>query len=241
MRYGIFGDIHGNLEAFEAVLEDLRRQGIDRLFSLGDIVGYGPDPNSCVDVIRKLSIPSVSGNHDWASVGRSDLDYFNPRAKEAILWTKKVLTEENKAYLKRLPLIIEGNNFQLVHGSLKKPADWFYILNFQEAENVFALMEKPLLFAGHSHVPIVFCKTEGKISCISDSRLNLKEEAKYIINAGSVGQPRDGDSRSSYVIFDEGKREIIYKRVKYPIAKVQRKIRKAGLPEIEAARLSAGR
>lgn len=241
MLYGLFADIHGNLEALEAVLEELRQKKVDQLICLGDIVGYGADPNICVEKIRQLSIPTIAGNHDWAVVGSTDINYFNPEAKEAVLWTEKILKIENKEYLKRLPLLFEKDNFQVVHGSLKEPAEWYYILNYQEAWEAFRLMKKPLLFVAHSHMPVIFFMSKGRLRHSFTSHLIIEEEVDYIINVGSVGQPRDGDPRASYVIYDDEKKEIFFFRVDYPIEIAQTKIRAAGLPEIEAARLSEGR
>ncbi len=241
MRYGIFGDIHSNLEAFEVVLRELNRQKVTQLICVGDIVGYGAEPNRCVEKIRSMSIPTVAGNHDWTSVGKSDINYFNSNAREAVLWTGRTLKSENKRYLDKLPLVIEKNDFQLVHGSLKEPADWHYILNLKDAKDAFSLMKKPLLFTGHSHLPIIFFMDKEELDYSLAGRLNIREGVKYIINVGSVGQPRDGDPRAGYVLFDDEKKEIIYKRTAYPVEKTQAKIRAAGLPEVEAARLSDGR
>ncbi|MEA3369028.1 MAG: metallophosphoesterase family protein [Candidatus Ratteibacteria bacterium] len=241
MRYGIFGDIHGNLEAFEVVLRELNRQKVTQLICVGDIVGYGAEPNGCVEKIRSLSIPAVAGNHDWISVGKSDINYLNAQARQAILWTGRNLKSENKRYLDKLPLVIEKNDFQLVHGSLKEPAEWHYILNLKEANDAFSLMKKSLLFIGHSHRPIIFSKDKEKIAYSFTGRLSIKEGVKYIINVGSVGQPRDGDPRAGYILFDDEKKEIVYKRIAYPVEKTQAKIKAAGLPGIEAARLADGR
>ena len=241
MRYGIFGDIHSNLEAFEVVLGALNRHKVDKLICVGDIVGYGAEPDRCVEKIRSMAIATAAGNHDWASVGKSDINYFDSHAREAVLWTGRTLKSENKRYLDKLPLVIEKNDFQLVHGSLNEPAEWHYILNLNEADESFSLMKKSLLFIGHSHRPIIFAKGREKIAYSFTSRLSIKEGVKYIINVGSVGQPRDGDPRAGYVLFDDEKKEITYKRIAYPVEKAQAKIRAAGLPEIEAARLPDGR
>ena len=144
------------------------------------------------------------------------------------------------ALIKKLPLLTEKSDFQVVHANLLNPADWHYIMDFHEAKNTFVLMKKSLLFIGHSHVPVIFFMSKGKIGYRMSSHLKIEEAVKYIINVGSVGQPRDGDPRASYVIYDDREKEIVCKRVAYPIEKTQAKIRKAGLPEIEAVRLSDG-
>jgi len=241
MRYGLVADIHGNLEAFSAVLKELDKEKVAQVICVGDIVGYGADPRACLNKIKNLSILSVAGNHDWAAVKKTDVDYFNTHAKEAVLWTERQLKKDDAAFLKDLPLLIEKENFQLVHASLVNPSEWRYVFNFYDAKSNFTLMKKSLLFIGHSHVPVMFFMSKGRIGYSMRSHLKIKDEVKYIINVGSVGQPRDGDPRACYVIYNDAKKEIIYKRTAYSVEKAQSKIRKAGLPEIEAARLSDGR
>ena len=241
MRYAVFADIHGNLEALEAVLGELQGEELEGLICAGDTVGYGADPNECIKKVRDFSVLNLAGNHDWAAVGKTDIGYFNQKAGEVIAWTKNKLTKENKEYLESLPLLIERDTFQLVHSSLNQPAYWNYIYSFFEAKDTFLLMKKNLLFIAHTHVPIIFFLSQGRVGYSFATHLRLKEGVKYIINVGSIGQPRDGDPRACYLLFDDKKREIIFKRVSYPIGKAQEKIRKAGLPEIEAARLAEGR
>ncbi len=240
MKYGLMADIHGNLEALEVILDNFKKQAVDKILCVGDLVGYGASPDACIDKVRDLSVVCVAGNHDRAVLKKTDVDYFNPQAKEAVLWTEKKLEKKNKKFLESLPLLIEENNFQLVHASLVNPAEWSYVLNFYDANGNFLVMKSPLLFIGHSHVPIVFLLNIGRIGYSFSSRIKIERGIKYIVNVGSVGQPRDGDPRACSVLYDDKKKEIIFQRFDYPIEKAQEKIRAAGLPEIEAARLSEG-
>jgi len=218
--YGIIADIHSNLEALQAILPELR--GVDQIICLGDIVGYGPNPNECLEVIRQNRITTIAGNHDKAAVGELQTTNFNPNARRAIGWTAEQLTEANKHYLTNLPLTLEFPEFQVVHGSLAGPLEE-YIFSLAEAAPTFDLMGKGLLFVGHTHQP-----------------LNLTRENKIIVNPGSVGQPRDNDPRASFGIYDSVKHEFAWHRVAYDISAVQEKMRAAGLPKFLADRLATG-
>ncbi|MDD5593982.1 MAG: metallophosphoesterase family protein [Candidatus Margulisbacteria bacterium] len=220
MLYGIIADIHGNLEALDVVLRELRPA--DRLICAGDIVGYGPNPNECLQLIRGRNVQAIAGNHDKAAVGLMDTSRFNDSARRAIEWTGDQLTQANRKYLTDLPLLLESPDFQVVHGSLRSPLDE-YIFGLQAASPTFEIMSKDLLFVGHTHVP-----------------LRLKEKGKEIINPGAVGQPRDGDPRASFGLYDSGKRSFIFRRVEYNVAAVQEKMRIAGLPASLIERLRAG-
>lgn len=221
MRYGIVADIHGNLEALEAVLKKLQGK-VDQIICLGDIVGYGPDPNQCCEIIKKRNILSVAGNHEKALLGELPLTGFYPNPAAAVRWTQKVMLPENLEYLKGLPLTLEFPEFQIVHGSLVNPVEE-YLTNLEEARPTFEKMTKPLLFVGHTHRPLI-----------------LKYQDKQIINPGSVGQPRDGDPRAAYLIFDTQKGHAEWLRVDYNIEVVQEKMRKAGLPIFLIERLRGG-
>lgn len=222
MRYGIIADIHGNLEALETVLQQLEEK-VDKIVCLGDIVGYGPDPNECCEVIRKRGIPSVAGNHEKGTLGELPLTWFNENAAAAVRWTQGAVRPENLEYIKGLPLILEFPGFQIVHGSLLKPVEE-YLTNLSEAIPTFERMTKPLLFVGHTHRPLI-----------------LEQEGKKIINPGSVGQPRDRDPRSAYLIYDDQTGEARLFRVDYDIEAVQNKMKAAGLPQFLIERLSEGR
>ncbi len=241
MRYGIFGDVHSNLEAFEAVINAYKKENIDRYFCVGDIVGYGADPWECIKNFKALDVVSVCGNHDWATVGLFDIEYFNPVAKEAVEWTKDFLGEAEKLFLKSLNLIVKEKDFILVHGTLHKPEDFLYALDLSSARASFNLMDRPILFVGHSHSPVIFFEKDNNIDYTFKDCLDIEEEARYIINVGSVGQPRDGDPRAAYCIYDTEERRIWIKRIEYDVEKAKEKILKAGLPEVLGYRLLEGR
>lgn len=244
MRYAIFSDIHSNLEAYEEVLKAFLKEKVDGYYCGGDIVGYGADPSACIDKTRELNPYIVAGNHDWGAVGLTDIDNFTENAKNAILWTQDVLTGSDKEYLKNLELLYK-KDFIMVHGSLNKPEEFEYIFGLSEAYNTFLRMNEQnisLCFVGHSHVVGVFVEDrEGNIGYNSWPEIKLEEQKRYIVNVGSVGQPRDIDPRAAYCIYDTEKKIIEIKRVRYDIEKAKAKIIKAGLPRILAERLSLGR
>ncbi len=241
MRLGIFADIHGNLQAFEAVMLSLSMEKVDRLFCLGDIVGYGANPSECLNIIRKENIITVAGNHDWAAAGKFDITYFNPMAKEAIIWTTQKLNKEEKDFLANLPLIHKEDLFVLVHGSLEEPERFHYIMDKKRAISCFQQMQKALCFVGHSHVPGIFIRDGQKVIYSSDKEIGLQEKLEYIVNVGSVGQPRDGNPLACYCIWDTRKKTITRYRVEYEIEEAQKRIMVAGLPTALALRLFVGR
>ena len=240
MRYGLIGDIHGNLEALQVVLGSLDKEKIDRLLCIGDVVGYGANPVECINLLKEKDAKVIAGNHDYASIGLADVDYFNPFAKEALLWTSEQFSEEEINYLAGLRLIEREGDFTMVHATLDNPREWGYILNTFDAALNFELQTDSICFVGHSHVPVVYAK---KDNFVSGHRFVSKIESgqKYIINVGSVGQPRDGDPRACYVVYDSQLQTVKLKRVEYDVVQAQRKILEAGLPEILADRLSIGR
>lgn len=241
MKIGIISDIHGNLEALNVVLE--RIKGADKRVCLGDLVGYGPNPNECIKIVRDMNIPTVAGNHDKASIGEMDLTWFNRNARDAVIWTKKELSEENTEYLKCLPLTVEFDDFEIVHGSLRDPLSE-YVTSIAEAVPTLEQMKKPLCFVGHSHKPLCVVKTkDGKYDGwqLQDGDVvRLKEFEKALVNVGGVGQPRDGDPRASYGVYDNEKKEVSIYRVPYNIERVQEKMREKGLPEPLIERLKYG-
>lgn len=241
MRYGIFSDIHGNLEALEAVLGSYQSQGIEEYLCGGDLVGYGPDPLECIKKTKAISSQIVAGNHDWAAVEKFDISYFNPIAKEAILWTRRNLFSQEKDFLSSLKLVYENEDLLLVHGSLKNPQEFPYIIDLYEAKELFQRLNKKVCFIGHSHIPGVFIKSDDNIKYFNFQNFTLKKDHQYIVNVGSVGQPRDGDWRACYVIYDTEKKFIQIKRVSYDIKTVQKKIISKGLPMYLALRLGEGR
>lgn len=240
MRYGIISDIHGNLEALETVLEALSEEEIDEYICGGDIVGYGADPSPCIDITRRLNPLTVCGNHDWATCGFFDIEYFNSMARQAVIWTRQVLSSAELDYLKTLSLTHDTKRFTLVHGSLDCPEQFGYILSAGGAHSTMRRSKTPLCFIGHSHVAGIFLWDGDQIEYTTKPRMEIKEDNKYVVNVGSVGQPRDGDSRASYAIYDDERGTVEIKRISYNIKKAQDKILKANLPPMLAYRLSNG-
>jgi diadenosine tetraphosphatase ApaH/serine/threonine PP2A family protein phosphatase len=243
MRYLILSDIHSNLVALEAVLEDAP-SGLP-VWCLGDLVGYGPNPNECVNRLRELEPKCIVGNHDWAVMGQADIDDFNPEAKEAVLWTRKQLTPDNMAYLQHLPISLIEGEFTLVHGSPRKPI-WEYILHPSTASLNFAYFNTAYCLVGHTHVPEIFrfLDQDSKPTCeperLWEPGTYPLGEGRLIINPGSIGQPRDGNSRASYAILDTEAKTLNLHRVTYDIDKTQRLMEKAKLPRRLVLRLSYG-
>ena len=239
--YAIISDVHANLEALNAVLQNIDEEKVDSLLFLGDSVGYGPDPNECIELLKAKSTIVLAGNHDWGAIGLTDTTYFNPFAKVAIEWTSETLSDENKAFLDTLPLTesIKADSIYLVHSSPKEPEKWHYLSYEYEASMYFPCFDDKICFIGHSHIPfIVESSPTGKIQ----SHYNygeIKKRSRYIINVGSVGQPRDGIPHAAYALLRDNTVEI--KRVSYDIVVTQKKMRKAGLPDYLIERLAFGR
>jgi predicted phosphodiesterase len=241
MRYAVFSDVHSNLEALTAAIADIEQRKIEDIMFLGDAVGYGPDPNECIDILVERCKILLAGNHDWGVIGRTDINYFNEYARYAIEWTKAVLTEKNNNILKSLPVQKEsrGKDILFVHSTPKEPEEWHYLLTLWDAEMNFHYFDNKFCFLGHSHQPFIIERLpSGELISYRDAA-RIKKSSRYIINVGSVGQPRDGDPRISYAIIDGKNIEII--RVPYDIERVQGKMRKAHLPSVLIERLSVGR
>ena len=242
MRSAILADIHGNLTAFKAVLEDIRgRGGVDEIWCLGDIVGYGPEPGECIELLREQDGLCVAGNHDWAAVGNLDLDDFNPDAAAACLWTAQQLSPSEIDYLKALPLFLRRDDFTLVHGSPQEPI-WEYLLSAESAKRNLSYFKTRFCLIGHSHVPLIFEDVNEDVLLhpfLLDSPLQLGQR-RLIINPGGVGQPRNGDPRSSYAIYDSEDNTITRYYVPYDVQDTQGKMIEKGLPIRLATRLSYG-
>ena len=242
MIFAILSDIHGNMEALEAVFKHAERHPIDRFLCLGDIVGYGANPKECLNRIKSFEDIVCVGNHDHAVTELTDTSYFNPYARKAVHWTISQLDEEDIAYINSLPYIYEEDTFYTVHANLAKPELWGYIFDDFDASTNFFIMKKNICFIGHSHVPLAFEKKEDIIKPhYGAEKILIDENCKYIVNVGSVGQPRDGDPRASYCIMDTEAKTIVWHRVIYDVAKAQKKIINAGLPSFLADRLAMGR
>jgi len=241
MRYGIFSDVHANLDAFQTVLDAYRDEKIDKYIYLGDIVGYGAEPSACIKKLQSLDAIILAGNHDRACADKAALEYFNQHAKEAVSWTCANLSKEELDFLNNLPLVKVINNMTLTHGSLNEPERFNYIQDIYTAGLSFERMDNNLCFIGHSHIPVVFTAEENYIRYNFDEVTDIAPEVKYIINVGSVGQPRDGDPRAAYAIYDTETNKVEIKRISYDIQAQQKKIIAAGLPVKLAERLERGR
>ena len=242
MRALVLSDIHSNLEALEAVIDDaLDRGGFDVVWCLGDSVGYGPDPNATLARLREFELVAVAGNHDFAAVGRVDPDEFNGAARSAILWTADRLTADETDFLAGLPTVIVEQGFTLVHGTLRDPVVE-YLLDRESAIATLVRLTTPYCLVGHSHYSFV-CRENGGAPVFTEfperQPLPLGEE-RWIINPGSVGQPRDRDPRPSYAVLDSDAMTIEHRRVHYDMAATQRKMRAAGLPPYLIQRLETG-
>lgn len=250
MLYGVFSDVHSNYEALSAVLGYLEDLGVSGWICCGDLVGYGPDPDACLDCIRSLkNLSIVCGNHDLAVIDRLDLEWFNQYARAAIMWTRSRLSDTNRAYLESLTARLEAPNFTLAHGTPRNPPEEYLMSPLQFRDNV-ALVNKWPLFVGHSHMPLLFRYADGDADKVDFRFMDDKEEvlpriyggamAPVALNPGSVGQPRDQDNRASCGLYDSEKGTFRIFRVPYDVGAVQEKIRAAGLPEYLALRLTYG-
>jgi diadenosine tetraphosphatase ApaH/serine/threonine PP2A family protein phosphatase len=246
VRYLVVSDLHSNWEALEAVLENARGQ-YDRIVCCGDLAGYGPDPNRVIDWSRANLHAVVRGNHDRACCGLEDLEWFNPVARAASIWTMSRLSQVNVEYLRGLPagpLKLDG--FQLIHGSPLDEDE--YLVSATDARNVFDYLEAGVSFFGHTHLQCGYAWAEGYFQVMRqmdpfDAEIwhRLDRDGVYLINAGSVGQPRDGDSRAAFALFDSETLEVVQRRVRYDHESTRRKIEAAGLPDVLGSRLAIGR
>lgn len=242
MRYLIFSDVHANLEAFQAVLADAGMEGYDFALSLGDHVGYGANPNECIEVLSALDeYAALRGNHDAAVLDPGERAFFNADAYSAIVHTAKQLREESRKFLAGLPLVYDqSETFLGVHATPSKPASWGYIIDPLEAANAFRSMQHRIAFTGHSHIACMFVEGGMAKTFEVGDTLTLDADKKYIVNVGSVGQPRDRDPRAPYVIFDDATAVLRFHRVEYDWNKASAKIIDAGLPTALARRILVG-
>jgi diadenosine tetraphosphatase ApaH/serine/threonine PP2A family protein phosphatase len=245
MRALVVSDIHSNLEALQTVLGDSEAHGgFDTLWCLGDMVGYGPDPNECIDLIRSHPHVAIAGNHDLAALSAVGLEVFNANAAEAARWTGRQLSQEQRDYLAALPQRLESEGVTLVHGS---PLDttWGYFLpaymGQQELRQSFDEIETPWCLVGHSHIPFVCRESDLSFLTPTEGQPVRVDQERLVLNPGSVGQPRDGDPRAAYGLYDAEAATFVHLRVAYDIGAVQAKMQRAGLPAALAERLSRGR
>ncbi len=246
MRIAVVSDVHANLTALEAVLKHAESErSLDRVWSLGDLVGYGPQPAECLALLRRQPFHSVAGNHDLAATDVIDTEEFNPAAAAANAWNADQLGDEDRAFLRALPRTLELEGIQLAHGSLRDPV-WEYLITIPGALAQFELMSARFSFVGHTHVPLVFVEGGEAVFDLdytqpaAGSVLELGER-RLILNPGSVGQPRDGDARAAYAIYDTEAQTVGFHRVEYEIARTQAAMAEAGLPRSLIERLGRGR
>ena len=241
MVYIIYSDVHSNFEALRTFIDITDDIVHDRKVCLGDIVGYGADPNPCIELIREKTDLVLAGNHDYAVLNKTDISNFNPSAREACDWTREQLTEENRKFLNTLPVFKEERRVCWAHSSPFEPEEWHYIYSHHDGEINFDHFESPLCFVGHTHVPLVLEKSaSGGITTNTTSMKKLTQENRYIISVGSLGQPRDYNPDPAFVIFDSESLTVKFQRFDYDRATTQEKIIRNGLPTYLAERLSLG-
>lgn len=243
MKYAIISDIHGNLEALQSVMEDISHRKVDTILCLGDIVGYYPDPEECVKIVRDNVAYCVAGNHDYAAIGRIDIKTFTYYAFTAMEWTRKNISPETIAFLEGLPLVLQLDKMFLTHSSPSMPEEWRYVfpdndLNVFEA---FNNLTYKLNFIGHTHWPSIMIQQEERIILHAEHSIQINEHDYYLVNVGSVGQPRDFDSRSCYALYDTDLSRVDLIRVEYDFTTTQKKIIDKSLPIFLAERLEKGR
>lgn len=239
-QYAVISDVHSNLEAVKAVVADIRKRKIEKILFLGDAVGYGPDPNECIDIIKETCHTSIMGNHDQATIDPLTIEYFNEYAKRAILWTRDQISDKGLKFLRarNQTAILKKENIFLVHSTPQEPEEWHYLYTLDDVDKNFHYFDMKICFVGHSHIPFIAERnTSGKIQVYRENK-KIERGKRYIVNAGSVGQPRDGEPKACYIRVKDNVIEII--RVKYNIEKTQQKMLKADLPTPLIERLSRG-
>jgi diadenosine tetraphosphatase ApaH/serine/threonine PP2A family protein phosphatase len=242
MKYGFFSDVHANLEALKACIIDFRAEKLDKVFFLGDAVGYGPYPDECVKLINDVASVKLMGNHDYAALGLMETDFFNQYAAESMGWTKSSISRKTIELMSNFVLQHEFNDTLLVHASPKEPEFWHYILDMDDAKEAFDYFKPRICMLGHTHRPyIVYQDKTGDTILSKQAEETVDKDHRYLVNIGSVGQPRDGDPRSCYLIYDVSKDIIRHKRVSYNIKATQKDMAKIGLPEYLIDRLAVGR
>ena len=240
MKFAIIADIHANLEAFRVVLEDCKKQKVTHYACLGDVVGYNANPKECLDIVRDMAIPVVKGNHDEYCSTEEHLDGFNPAAAEAVNWTRKQLTNEDRQWLRDLKYTRMVTSFTIVHATLDGPQRWGYVFDKLAAAASFTYQNTSVCFFGHTHVPVAFMR-DNVVRGGTYSKFKVEPGKKYFVNVGAVGQPRDNNPKAAYVAYDVHEGTIELRRLEYDIAAAQKKILAAGLPERLAERLAYGR
>jgi predicted phosphodiesterase len=240
MKFAIIADIHANLEAFQVVLDDIKQQKCTHYACVGDVVGYGANPKECLEIVRKIGMPCVKGNHDEYCSSEEQLDGFNPHAAEAVAWTREQLNEEERQWLRDLKYFRMVTSFSMVHATLDGPQRWGYVFDKLAAAASFTYQNTGVCFFGHTHVPVAFIR-DSMVRGGTYSKFKVEQGKKYFVNVGSVGQPRDNNPKAAYVVYDVDEGTIELRRLDYDIAGAQKKILDAGLPPRLAERLAYGR
>jgi diadenosine tetraphosphatase ApaH/serine/threonine PP2A family protein phosphatase len=243
VRYAVLADVHANEPALDAVLADAGARGVDGLLCLGDVVGYGADPGPVLERVAERALVVVAGNHDHAAAGLMDLAWFNTHARRAAEWTAARLAPRWRRYLAERPLSAERDGALLVHASPREPAAWPYLVSAEDGAEALSAFAGPLCFVGHSHLPATWTAGAGGrvVHRPGGGRLALRGGARHVVNVGSVGQPRDGDSRAAYALWDVAEGWVEVRRVAYDAAEARRRIHAAGLPRYLGDRLLEGR
>ena len=240
MRYAVIADIHANLEALEVVLNDAKAQQCTHYCCVGDVVGYNANPKECLDIIRSMGMPVVKGNHDEYCSTEDNLEGFNPHAAEAVSWTRKQLNPDDRKWLREFKYIRLVASFTMVHATLDGPQRWGYVFDRLAAAASFTYQNTAVCFFGHTHVPLAFVR-DSVVRGGTYSKFRVEPGKKYFVNVGAVGQPRDGNPKAGYVVYDLNEQTIELRRLDYDIPKAQKKILEAGLPQRLADRLAVGK
>ncbi len=241
MRIAVISDVHANLEALTEVTQDIERSNIERVFFLGDAVGYGADPDRCIKLVCDLCEIKLLGNHDYVAMGLESADGFNLMAKESIMWTQKTLKRKSIERLSDFEMEATFLDFYMTHASPEHPWEWNYIFTDLDAQRAFEAFTQTFCLIGHSHIPGIFARRpDGSIEFDSPESLTAQPDHRYIVNVGSVGQPRDGNRDAGYVLVDTETLHFEFRRIPYDLAAAQKKMRKAQLPEFLISRLASG-
>jgi len=243
MKYGILGDIHGNLSALDVALAAFRDEHVERILSVGDVVGYGAAPRECIERLRQLDAVVVKGNHDAACTGEIEIRFFNNYARDAVRWTQSVLSQDELDWLRGLPLVAHLEHCSVAHGTYHRPELYDYIQSTTDADPSLDEMILPVCFVGHTHVPVTLLRLKDdplRTAYTVDPEIDLSESARALVNVGSIGQPRDEDPRTAFAIYDSREDRVSILRAPYDIDVEARRIRSAGLPSVLADRLFLG-
>jgi len=242
MKIGYIADVHANLEALEACLADLKKEKVDRIFFLGDVIGYGPDPNRCIELIQKKADIRLLGNHDAVAIGLLSTEYFNQYAQISMGYTCQVLSDKNLGRLRKFQMEATFDVMKMLHASPKEPSSWGYVLDLEDAEENFKYFEQQVCVIAHSHRPAIVKKYKAnRCESVAHDFIHIDDDYRYIINIGSVGQPRDGNPSACYMIYDTETCIMSTRRVEYDYEKTQEKMLKADLPKFLIERIAVGK